>query len=206
MFVKKRRDEMIKYCHGKVVLNIGCCGNYNDIHVKICEESKECTGIDINKEVLEKLRQMGYNVVYADAQDFDLNKKYDVIVCGEVMEHLPNLDGFFKSVKKHLKDDGIFVLTVPNAFSLMSFFHNIYPKYAWNQHYHLFCGKTLRNLLEAYGFKVVKMYLTDDPKIYKNKVVSMILSFIRFFVFKLKVSGNYVVVCKHAEHVNGKVL
>jgi 2-polyprenyl-3-methyl-5-hydroxy-6-metoxy-1,4-benzoquinol methylase len=44
--------------------------------------------------------------------------KFDVIVCGEVLEHLYFPEEVIKKVVAHLRDGGVFLGSVPNAFSL----------------------------------------------------------------------------------------
>lgn len=41
-------------------------------------------------------------------------EQYDAIVCCEAMGYLQNPGLFLQSVRKHLKDDGVFILSIPN--------------------------------------------------------------------------------------------
>jgi len=87
-----------------------------------------------------------------------LNKKFDVIFAGELIEHLTNFEGFLNSSYNNLKDGGNIIITTPNVFS-MSFF--IYAflgrKTARREHTCWFSWDTLTNLLELYNFKVLKI-------------------------------------------------
>jgi 2-polyprenyl-3-methyl-5-hydroxy-6-metoxy-1,4-benzoquinol methylase len=56
-------------------------------------------GIDISEEVLE-LRKYGYEVYVVNAEDFDLDRKFETIVVGELIEHLSNPGKFLECAKK----------------------------------------------------------------------------------------------------------
>ena len=115
-----------------------------------------------------KLKKKGFNVIYADAQDFNLNTKYDFIIAGEIIEHLVNFKGFFNSLKKHMHKNTRLIITTPNvwcAFNFLSIlFRNRTPIHY--EHTCWFCDKTFRQLVERFGFKVVNFhYLVTPPKV-----------------------------------------
>jgi len=84
-----------------------------------------------------------------NAEEFGIDKKYDVITCFEVLEHLNNPGLCLERVVLHLKEDGVFVMSVPNIKSL---YHIIVPQ----TKYHLSCwdSKTLQQRLNKF-FKIV---------------------------------------------------
>jgi 2-polyprenyl-3-methyl-5-hydroxy-6-metoxy-1,4-benzoquinol methylase len=59
--------------------------------------SKKVVGVDIQKEDVERLRKLGYEVVWGDVTTINLGKKFDVIVAGELIEHLPDRVCFWKT-------------------------------------------------------------------------------------------------------------
>ena len=171
---KNKRFEAIKpYIQGKKVLDIGVV--QHDIknvdkdkwlHRLICEAAEDTKGIDIDKEGINYLKEKGYNVEYADAQEFDLNEKFDVVVAGELIEYLDNFQGFLKSVKKHLKQDGLFILTTPNVFYFRHFFQVLFfNKPRLNpEHTCWFDENTLKQLLNRYGFKEKSVHYATGGK------------------------------------------
>lgn len=138
-------------CNGKTVLDIGCVAldGTGTLHRAICAVAKECVGIDtIAAE----------GVIVADCQKFDLGRKFDVVVAGEVIEHLTSVQGFLESVKKHMRKDSLLVITTPNPYALFliakSFFR---PLKNEPTHTAMYDSTVLRNLLARSGFDVVKV-------------------------------------------------
>lgn len=74
----------------------------------------------MDEEGLKKLRSDGYNVRLMDAESLRLGEKFDVVIAGEIIEHLPNPGRFLERARAHLADGGELIVTVPNARSLDS--------------------------------------------------------------------------------------
>ena len=103
---------------GKRVLDIGC---RDGALTKYFAESNEVLGIDIDTSALGEARvSLGIEIM-----NIDLNgnwqeladRKFDVVTAGEILEHLYYPEEVILKVKKHLKEGGLFVGSVPNAFS-----------------------------------------------------------------------------------------
>lgn len=161
---KYNRLELIKtICKGKNVLDIGCVGQMTPygaplwLHGHICEVAKSAVGIDIDVKGVEMLRKKGYNVVYANAENFDLGIKFDVIVAGEVIEHLDNSGSFLECVKRHLYDEGVLVLTTPNVHSAYFFASVLLGRAEYTDHTHWHTVGSLRTLLKRHGFVIVRL-------------------------------------------------
>jgi len=62
------------------ILDVGCVHNEDVMLTKnwqhnfLLSKSTSVTGIDFNMHAINKLKKKGFNVVYADAQNFNLNK------------------------------------------------------------------------------------------------------------------------------------
>jgi 2-polyprenyl-3-methyl-5-hydroxy-6-metoxy-1,4-benzoquinol methylase len=98
--------------------------------------------------------------------------KFDIIIANNVIEHLYNLEPFFKGVKYYLNENGLFVLRTDNALYLPYYipikskhlaklfgigYHSTnIVKQIWNEnHYFIFTKRHLMNLLEKFGFKIL---------------------------------------------------
>lgn len=99
------------------ILDIACNdGELSEIYSKY----GEVVGIDINKKAVEKCRKRGIKCFNTRIEE--MPKKYsnyfDVVVAGDIIEHVFDTDLFLASVRAVLKKGGILLLTTPNLVSL----------------------------------------------------------------------------------------
>jgi 2-polyprenyl-3-methyl-5-hydroxy-6-metoxy-1,4-benzoquinol methylase len=136
------------------------------MHDMICKEARYCLGVDIEKAELSKLREKGYNVKFADVEKMDLGKKFDVVVAGELIEHLSNPGSFVERTNLHLKKNGILILTTPNPLSFGIIYKKLLGKNVrvHDQHTCFFDAQTLGQLLNRYGFEVEEVYWHIRPE------------------------------------------
>jgi 2-polyprenyl-3-methyl-5-hydroxy-6-metoxy-1,4-benzoquinol methylase len=164
----------LRYATGKRTLDIGCVmhdpENYRSkywLHRALAAVSSELVGIDSYREGVNFLTERGYNVLVADAQDFDLGRQFDVIVAGDIIEHLANLAGFLESCKRHMAADGRLIISTPNPWYWRHVVHAALGRVRVNpEHTCWFCPETLRQLVERQGLAVATVefgsrYLRD---------------------------------------------
>ncbi|MFH1727679.1 MAG: methyltransferase domain-containing protein [Pseudomonadota bacterium] len=122
-----KTDLIYELCKDKDVLDIGCIDhNYktaldlgdNWLHKQLKKASKSIIGLDILKEDSIFLNKMGYNIIQGNAEAFNLNRKFDVIVAGDLIEHLSNIGSFLQCVANHMHSDSVFIITSPNPFNI----------------------------------------------------------------------------------------
>ncbi len=118
------------YVEGKKVLEIGpaeLIGTTNQekenrwLHKQISLVADKLIGLEISPEQVAALTQMGYDIRQGNAENFELGEKFDVIVAGELIEHLSNPGNFLECAKRHLNPGGTLVLTTPNRFDYTGF-------------------------------------------------------------------------------------
>lgn len=154
------------------VLDIGCVDHSASnemserwLHGILDQSVAELVGIDYLPEEVQKLNERGYDVRREDAEDFDIDRDFDVIIAGELIEHLTNPGGFLESVKRHLKPEGKLVLTTPNPWTLLSFrraFHNR-VRQCNPDHVCWYDARTVTQLLNRFGFDSVRIqYIQPD--------------------------------------------
>lgn len=88
----------------------------NLLHKRIAELNPQVLGVDIDPEGAAVLNTLGYRVTVADVETMDLGRKFDTIVAGELIEHLENPGRFLRNMRRHLKDDGVIIISTPNPF------------------------------------------------------------------------------------------
>lgn len=80
--------------------------------------SRHVVGIDISAKQLERNASLDQKI-QADLQSYDLPRQaFDLIVCWEVLEHLPNPERAVKRLVDATADGGIVILALPNVFSI----------------------------------------------------------------------------------------
>ena len=129
------------------------------LHRALAAKAANIIGLDIDPDGVQYLNDQGYQVVQADAQDFQLDREFDVVVAGDLIEHLDNPGGFLESVKKHLGTQGRFAISTPNPFWWKTYLHvlmrgNSCPH---PEHTCWFCEQTLTQLLQRHGYSVERI-------------------------------------------------
>jgi 2-polyprenyl-3-methyl-5-hydroxy-6-metoxy-1,4-benzoquinol methylase len=156
----------IKRTNGKNVLDLGVVQHSNDkhddpnwLHRAIFNNSKSCLGLDIDKDGVDFLREKGFNVVHADAQNFDSLGNFDLSTAGDIIEHLSNVGGFLNSINNNLPDNGVLILSTPNPFWWKMGVLVAIKKHApvHTQHTCWFCEQTLRQVLHRHGFRLTEV-------------------------------------------------
>lgn len=130
----QRVDYLLSLCKGKKVLHLGCTNwPYTDqsltdgslLHTKITESGSEVFGFDSDSRGLEILRAKGFENLYlADLEHLEsveLNETFDIVVAGEMIEHLSNPGRFLHGVKRFLSTDSKLLVTTVNAYCAMRF-------------------------------------------------------------------------------------
>lgn len=169
---RTEKDQFIlDQCRGKRVLDIGCVNHtieathYHDWrHAQLNKVTSKLVGLDYEAEAIESLRKEGWDVVCADAQDFDIRQQYpegfEVIVASEVIEHLVNPGGFLDSIRKHLAPGGKVILTTPHAFGIAFFMEVLVwgSEHMNDDHTLCFSRKNMEALLQKRNFRVAEFH------------------------------------------------
>jgi len=155
------REKIIKkIIADKDILDIGSIGQTGEYllwelykTVKI----KSLTGIDLpnaketalnNFNITNKDLNNDIRIVCGDMETYEFNKKFDVIIAGDVIEHVNNQGLFLKNIHNHLRDDGKLVITTPNAKWLTAIMPPNPTHVLWHDKY------TLTRILKLNGFKI----------------------------------------------------
>lgn len=177
----KRIDLMKKYVEGKSVLDIGCIdhdlnrtGGKNWLHNNLKKIAGDLTGMDYLESEVKTLQSKGYNIIYGNAENFHIPKKFDVIVAGELIEHLSNAGNFLDVAKEHLNVDGKLIITTPNVFAMgniLRIFKMMLGrkiKTDNSEHVGWYNKQNLCQLASRHGYKIIE-YKTFYPERY-NKI------------------------------------
>ena len=175
---RRRNDIILDYVPGKSVLDLGCVEHEAIIsekkewwlHGLIRQKAKSVCGVDYDDHAVNQLKQQGWNVCVGDVEDLCLNEKYDVVIGGELFEHLTNHRSFLESVKRHLLPGGIFVASMPNANSFNYFFQSLvfgHEVDAWD-HTAFFTPVTITVMLKKCGMVPISIVMYQPDEIYHH--------------------------------------
>ncbi len=131
----------------------------------------EATGIEIDPYSIKYARQHYTKNVFFEGNleayyDKNSEKKFDIIYCSEVIEHLVDINKFIMLIKKLLDTNGIVFLTTPDIK------HWRRPKdlrkwdaYCPPDHCLYFNNKSLSKLLTKFELKIIKKMIAFKPGI-----------------------------------------
>lgn len=211
-----RLEYVSNLCQNKKVLDIGCYDetaidkkrNTNFwLHGLISEKAKSVIGID-SSDLIKNEIKTGNNakIIKLNSKDIDQNfaQKYpiDIIIAGEFIEHIEDIQSFIKNLKLIYSGCDL-VLTTPNATSLTNFLLALINRESNHEdHVHIFSYKTLHTIckrakvknfnIQPYKVSYGEMYLKSNgiKKIFVKSIERLINTFEYLFPMT---SGGYIV-------------
>jgi 2-polyprenyl-3-methyl-5-hydroxy-6-metoxy-1,4-benzoquinol methylase len=144
--------------------------------VKVVNYDQDFTSNLIGKECFTR-----ENCIHTlDSESLSSSEKFEVVMALELIEHIPDLAIFLTEIKDYMHEDGMLIISTPNAFGFQSikeeFFRRVnsvirrrnnngyvsminsvpYDPVTHLGHLNLFSPRTLFTLLKSQGFEVVK--------------------------------------------------
>lgn len=113
---------------GKRVLDIGCVAHDEArmasddwLHRHIANAASDCLGVDVLAEGVDAMIAAGFDAVVVDltlnANALAGQPLFQLIVAGELIEHVANLNMLFEVAAKYLTADGELIITTPNPYA-----------------------------------------------------------------------------------------
>lgn len=164
------------------LLDIGCGDGTFTVLLKEALKAEEVVGIEIAPEAIVALKQKGIKACQLDIDEnpFPFEDAYfDVVYCGEVIEHVFNPDHLLEEIHRVLKPEGICIISTPNLAGWPSRIalllgYQPYPTAVspehestgkllihgnegqWG-HIRVFTARAFKELLETHHFKVLRL-------------------------------------------------
>jgi 2-polyprenyl-3-methyl-5-hydroxy-6-metoxy-1,4-benzoquinol methylase len=125
----------------------------------------------------------------------ELNLKVDVIIFGEIIEHLENLKIALENMKQVMHEDTELIITTPNLFYLHNTVQIFLKNHELVHHDHKvgFTYGIINQLLNANGLEISDFYFTFLPRL-KEKLDKKIIRFLCHF--RPAYSENLCVIAK----------
>ena len=156
---------------GRTVLDVGCATGYLSSRLK--EKGCKVIGLEIDPEMAEEARLYCDKVFVGNAEAIELPYKeyFDVILYADVLEHLRNPLEVLVRFRSYLKQNGYIVVSIPNVANWFIRLSLLFGKFNYSSkrctiidpgHLRFFTLKTIREMLEQAGFKIVHLDITVD--------------------------------------------
>lgn len=168
-----REEFIIERCAGKKVLHIGCCATPackeesekgTLLHLNLAKSASELWGLDMSREDITFLQDQYQieNLVAGDAELIDKSfppGAFDVIVAGELIEHLRNPGLFLVGARGLLAPGGTIIVSVPNGIAFRRGLKSLFGRETVHpDHNFYFSKKTLAHLLVSCGYEMVEIH------------------------------------------------
>jgi 2-polyprenyl-3-methyl-5-hydroxy-6-metoxy-1,4-benzoquinol methylase len=180
---------------GQRILHVGCTNSpctearWDDgmlLHKIICDHANpmgcKIVGIDIDDSAISFLneRMTTEEILNVDAHKlsdhFSEREKFDLIIAGDVIEHLPNPGNFLTSCRDALTVGGEIVITTVNAYSIVRFLKALlFHEAVHHEHCSYYSHKTLDRLFSMCGLS------TREAFYYKCEPLNLHFSYNRAF-------------------------
>ncbi len=152
----------------KRVLDVGCSSGY--LARPLVERGCVVVGIERDPEAAHAAREVCEEVLVGDVEELELpfeRGSFDVVLCGDLVEHLRDPETFLSRVRPLLTRDGRLVLTTPNVANWALRFGLLVGRWRYTDrglldrtHLHLFTRKTLLEALDKAGYRVLEFDFT----------------------------------------------
>ena len=171
-----REQIIIKLIKDKDVLDIGCVGQTDKYNLRdsIKNSAKSLTGIDIEPSY-------DGSIVQGNMETYSFDKKIDVVIAGDVIEHVDNQGLLLDNIRNHLREDGLLIITTPNAKWPTVFMPNNPTHTSWHDR------NTLRAILERHGFEISEFrYYYGNKKHYNILLRPLVMRQAMLAICKVK--------------------
>lgn len=154
--------------NGKRVLDVGCSSGY--LARPLVAQGCTVVGLELDPDAAEEARTVCEEVLVGDVETMELPfepESFDVVLCGDLVEHLRGPEAFLRRVRPLLRKDGKLVLTTPNVANWAMRLGLLVGRWRYTErgildrtHTHLFTRATLVETLERAGYGVVDLDFT----------------------------------------------
>ena len=167
-----RVDWLVERCRDRRVIHVGFgdagfreeqdrAGRW--LHTRLAEVASELVGIDSDTSSVERAVAEGFEAYTADCTDGSAIEALklqpaEIVVAGEIVEHVDSPGPFLKGLLRLCDDDGRLLVTTPNAAGLVTVAASLSRGVEVNHpdHIVMFTWRTLTELLKRSGWSPVR--------------------------------------------------
>jgi methionine biosynthesis protein MetW len=164
---------------GSRVLDVGCSTGY--LARPLVARACTVVGIEVDEETAEAARDVCEDVLVGDVEALELpfpERSFDVVLCGDVIEHLRDPRRFLDRVRPLLRPGGRLVLSTPNIANWAMRLGLLAGRWRYTDrgildrtHTHLFTRRTLLEALDGAGYRIVSFDFTAPVPVIETAAV-----------------------------------
>jgi 2-polyprenyl-3-methyl-5-hydroxy-6-metoxy-1,4-benzoquinol methylase/glycosyltransferase involved in cell wall biosynthesis len=153
------------------ILDVGCSAGYLGEYLRTL--GHHVTGLDITPEAIETAKTFlneAYCLKVEDFLDQQPDRRFDVVIFGDVLEHVTNAEEVLKKTATALKPGGKVVASIPNVAHVAVRAMLLAGRWDYSElglldrdHVRFFTKETINQLFENTGFEVCETASTNLP-------------------------------------------
>lgn len=147
------------------ILDVGCASG---IIGQLLGWKKNIYGIEKNRLLAKKAQKYCEKVFLIDLDEFKpeifRDKKFDFIICGDVIEHIKEDEELIKQLTQLLDRGGIMIVSLPNIAQIFFRFLHLFGKWSYQEtgvmdksHLHFYTRETAEKLLVKSKLKILEI-------------------------------------------------
>lgn len=164
-----RASHLVEAVRGRRAVHVGFvdsgCWDYHDrfdswLHAHLDSAAAELVGLDLDGAGVQRAQEMGFAAHAVDCSDAEAVaalglEPAQVVVAGEVIEHLDDSGSFLEGLHSLVEPGGRLIVTTPNASGLLNAGAAALAGFEVNHpdHVTLYSCYTLTNLLARHGWQ-----------------------------------------------------
>jgi hypothetical protein len=149
------------------------------LHASVAQAARSAVGIDSDPEGVQFARELGFDAYVADCEDREALAELalqpaEVVIAGEIIEHLDQPGRFLEAVKVLVDEEGALLITTPNACSMTNFLSGLMHRELVNpDHVGWYSWHTLRTLLGRHGWVLREVRYYGFPSVSASASASL---------------------------------
>jgi SAM-dependent methyltransferase len=151
------------------------------LHEVVAAEASVAVGIDADAAGVERARELGFDAHAGDVEDRESLaalgvEPAEVVLAGELIEHLDRPGDFLEAVKELVAPDGRLILTTPNAHALTNVLGGLAGRELVNpDHVSWLSWRTLETLLARHGWRIESLSYYRFPRVESGTAAARLL-------------------------------
>lgn len=178
-YYQNTREDLIPFLPAKykTVLEIGC-GEGNFWQLLKQDEASEIWGVEPNSTAAAVAKSKAHKLfdcLFDECLDDLPDNYFDLVICNDVIEHMPDHDLFFRQIKNKMAPNGHIIGSLPNV-RYYSVMRSLIFKKDWpyedagvldRTHLRFFTEKSMRRCFEEQNFNIDKLAGVNSPGRFK---------------------------------------